>query len=631
MKRLKHRATTKRSAIVARIKAIHDLGVLGESDISSREQFLVAVNDVTDLWSKFAIENDTVLDATIDLNEEFSNSVELEASNLVTLIKTLAKRLSTGVPLPDTSSAGAFTEASSDNAGSSKSPLTVPGVPTTVQSLSLVRLPEIPLPRFEGNLTDWPVFRDRFIALVDSRSTIANIEKFYYLLNCLGSEASEVVKGIAVSNETYPIAWSALVERYEQPRRLASSILEKMLSATVLPQESVTALNKFLCTFDENIAVLESLKIPDLGDFLMFSIAFHALPVSSHRLFKMNNTDEYPRARDLFKFVNGRIQVLELAGGSAPKVSQVKSFSSKFSKAKREWSTKEKPATSLVVSKPSENLDNDHRNCPGCNGTHALRNCSYFLSLDVDGRYEIVSRRRLCMSCFSDKHWSSKCKDKCPKCQRRHHALLHRDNPSTQDKIDQQSSRDQKGPQSSSAQSLRTVLLGASSSPAVLLGTALVLVHDVTGGLQPVRALIDSGSQISAITGKCLDRLGLKQSRWTASVAGLAGHCVTNVTGTVQISVQPRDRSAPIMLVKAWVLPNITSDMPSQQLATVIRDNCSQLQLADPHFDKPAPVDLLLGADAFPQLWIGEKYSIGDDLPTAYSSVFGWILIGPIQ
>lgn len=36
--------------------------------------------------------------------------------------------------------------------------------------------------------------------------------------------------------------------------------------------------------------------------------------MSSRRLFEMSNSEEYPKAQELFKFVKGRIQVLELAG-----------------------------------------------------------------------------------------------------------------------------------------------------------------------------------------------------------------------------------------------------------------------------------------------------------------------------
>jgi len=70
--------------------------------------------------------------------------------------------------------------------------------------------------------------------------------------------------------------------------------------------------------------------------------------------------------------------------------------------------------------------------------------------------------------------------------------------------------------------------------------------------------------------------------------------------------------------------------MPCQQLSVGVRESCSHLKLADPYFDTPAPVELLLGADVFPQVWIGEQRSLGQGLPSAYNSVFGWVLIGPV-
>lgn len=79
--RSKKRALVKRAAVFNCIKAVFDLGTLSESDMDARDQFLVAVNDLTDLWSKFVIENNAVLDAMVDLNEDqsFSNSTELGA------------------------------------------------------------------------------------------------------------------------------------------------------------------------------------------------------------------------------------------------------------------------------------------------------------------------------------------------------------------------------------------------------------------------------------------------------------------------------------------------------------------------------------------------------------------------
>lgn len=66
--------------------------------------------------------------------------------------------------------------------------------------------------------------------MVDSRSTISNVEKLYYLLSYLGLKAAEVIEGFTVSNDSYVLAWGALVERLDKPRRLTFSILESMLS-----------------------------------------------------------------------------------------------------------------------------------------------------------------------------------------------------------------------------------------------------------------------------------------------------------------------------------------------------------------------------------------------------------------
>lgn len=135
-------------------------------------------------------------------------------------------------------------------------------------------------------------------------------------------DSSEAIKGITVSNDTYAVAWGALVERYDKPRKLASRLLESMFSAPVIQNKSVTSLNTILNTFDENIAVLSSLDVPDLSDFIWFSLAFRSLPTSSRRLFETANQEAYPYSQSLFKFINNRVQVLELAGGGGSPTTQ---------------------------------------------------------------------------------------------------------------------------------------------------------------------------------------------------------------------------------------------------------------------------------------------------------------------
>jgi len=62
-----------------------------------------------------------------------------------------------------------------------------------------------------------------------------------------------------------------------------------------------------------------------------------------------------------------------------------------------------------------------------------------------------------------------------------------------------------------------------------------------------------------------------------------------------------------------------------------MKDRLSNLTLADPTFHKPAPIDILLGGDVYPSVMNGQKIIVDKRLPAAFSSIFGWLLIGPIS
>jgi len=74
------------------------------------------------------------------------------------------------------------------------------------RALVPARLPEIPLPYFDGEYQNWPSFRDRFNTLVANGSNISNTVKFYYLLGSLHADLQEVVKGYIVSNDSFTLA-----------------------------------------------------------------------------------------------------------------------------------------------------------------------------------------------------------------------------------------------------------------------------------------------------------------------------------------------------------------------------------------------------------------------------------------
>jgi len=71
------------------------LGVSSESDIDARQHFFT-VNDLSDLWNKFVIENNAVLNVLVELGkvQYFSSSEELEANRMLVSAKALVIRFS---------------------------------------------------------------------------------------------------------------------------------------------------------------------------------------------------------------------------------------------------------------------------------------------------------------------------------------------------------------------------------------------------------------------------------------------------------------------------------------------------------------------------------------------------------
>lgn len=114
-------------------------------------------------------------------------------------------------------------------------------------------------------MIEWPVFRDRFLARVGHIPNLPDIDRFYYLLSCLQGDALYIIKNIAVNENTYNLAWTTLFESYDKPRKLASLIVDKLIAVQSQSQESLDGLKQFLILFSDQVAMLKSLNIPDLG------------------------------------------------------------------------------------------------------------------------------------------------------------------------------------------------------------------------------------------------------------------------------------------------------------------------------------------------------------------------------
>ena len=135
----------------------------------------------------------------------------------------------------------------------------------------------------------------------------------------------------------------------------------------------------------------------------------------------------------------------------------------------------------------------------------------------------------------------------------------------------------------------------------VFLQTAIVAVN-VQGETILLRALLDSASQNNLITESAVQRLQLKKKSSNTKVFGLGGTVQDNI-GRVDLLISSRNRSSTVN-ISASVLTKMTDNLPSWFIDTSQWETVKEFELADPDFNKPSSIDILIGASHYEAIMI---------------------------
>jgi hypothetical protein len=135
------------------------------------------------------------------------------------------------------------------------------------------------------------------------------------------------------------------------------------------------------------------------------------------------------------------------------------------------------------------------------------------------------------------------------------------------------------------------------------------------------------------MTVDCVNRLGLTRRKCLVEVIGLSQQPVTTVKGQTNFTFFPVQADAPeFKVINVIVLPRIMSTMPNRVLPAEVRDRYRHLVFADPKFDQPAPIDMLIGEDLYPSVIQSRADVIHTEgLPSAMNTQLGWVIIGALQ
>lgn len=213
---------------------------------------------------------------------------------------------------------------------------------------------------------------------------------------------------------------------------------------------------------------------------------------------------------------------------------------------------------------------------------------------------EHVKKSKLCTLCLG-KHTLNNCtsKWKCFTCQGRHNTSLHVD-------------------QNNETNASANMCIN-NSHTTVLLATALIKINNVL-----IRVLLDQGSTASFISENAVQVLKLRKYK---GMLGFDGIDATNSSSRsyAMCTIAPHFQSDFSCTIKTYVLRQKPSVLPHKKLGTYLVNKFNNLCLADPHFNVPTSVDMLLGSDILSELML-KGIILGS--PLAQETKLGWIISG---
>ncbi|XP_034936410.1 uncharacterized protein [Chelonus insularis] len=136
-------------------------------------------------------------------------------------------------------------------------------------------LPEITLPTFSGDSSEWTQFRDMFTSLVHDRQDLRPVSKLHYLEANLSGPPSQLIRHAIMNDDGYELAWKQLKERYDNPEQLIFSHIKHLFSIPTPASKSAEQLDNLVGIVKQNLDALRALNVPaDSADyFLIYSVA----------------------------------------------------------------------------------------------------------------------------------------------------------------------------------------------------------------------------------------------------------------------------------------------------------------------------------------------------------------------
>jgi hypothetical protein len=456
-----------------------------------------------------------------------------------------------------------------------------------------LRLPEISLQVFDGNIKNYRLFRDTFASVIN-RSHLTETERFALLRSKLSGPAADAIAALDSVEENYEAAWATLDKTFDNERLTIETNFQSLKNLPTSLDNS-NSLLKLVQTFRgvrKNCQVLQV-----TADHLLVFLTMQNFDSKTQMKFeeRIGCDSRMPTGEMLIEFIEHAYAV---------SLRNKNSFHSSSDERRKD----KKPQAPITKAHGTTNETDARaprkRKCFICSQEHLLKECPEFLS--STDREALLRRFKICIYCLKHKFdFKQPCKSRnylrCDICQDQHVTEMH---PTTK-------------------AFLCANAAGATSE--VVLPTAVVSMIAANGETWPTRCLLDQCAQSNYVTEDFVQKLKLRKKRTcvrTQGVGGIGGMIKSLVT----IRMQVGDLDSPPVVFKALVVRSVTGTLPSVPVHIDWSNYKEKLTLADPKFNKPASIPILLGSKVYSQVLLeGLRHRDGFLLQ---NTRLGWIVSG---
>nr|CAH7719202.1 unnamed protein product [Callosobruchus chinensis] len=181
---------------------------------------------------------------------------------------------------------------------------------------NFVKLRPIDIPTFDGTPETWLEFRDSFKSMVHENSGLHNIQKYHHLRACLQGKAAHVIKSVDFTADDYPVAYQALLERYDNPRKLIDNDVKSLFQMEKINKASSNGLRTLIDSFCKHLLALKKVgKNVDNWNTLIIHLLVTKLNDTTlgewEKYCDIKDIRDEPQFDDLKKFLLNRADFLE--------------------------------------------------------------------------------------------------------------------------------------------------------------------------------------------------------------------------------------------------------------------------------------------------------------------------------